>query len=117
MLTEYEARKLQEDMKRELDGSPALVLTSFAGLLIVLAFSLMGSTANPDRESDRASQDAAERRDRPVAAEVTEQFAEESRERFQSPPAAGVARDEVDDEKSDRRAGSFRDSPHAGLIP
>ena len=90
MLTEYEARKLQEDMKRELNGSPALVLGSLAGLLIVLAFGLIGSTANLDRDPDRGSQDAAERRDRPFAAEVTEQSAGGGQERFQSLSATGV---------------------------
>ena len=83
MLTEYEAQKLQEDMKRELNGSPTLVVGSFAGLLIVLAFGLMGSTANLDRDSDGGSQDAAERRDRPIAAEVIEQFSEGRQERLQ----------------------------------
>ena len=93
MLTEYEARKLQEDMKRELNGSPALVLSSFAGLLIVLALGHIGPTTSLDRDSDRGSQDVAEQCDRPVAAEVNEQFDEGSQERFQSLSATGAARD------------------------
>ena len=115
MLTEYEARKLQDDMKRELNGAPALVLSSVAGLLIVLAFGLIGSTTNLDRDSDRGSQDVAERRDRPVAAEVPEQFAEGSQEGIQAVSATGVARDRESLQPRSVNARHSGTSPPASL--
>lgn len=42
MLTEYEAQKLQRNMRQELDPTPGVVLKCAAGLLLVMAFALIG---------------------------------------------------------------------------
>ncbi len=42
MLTQYEASKVQADMRRELEGRPSVLWTCVAGLLIVMAVTLIG---------------------------------------------------------------------------
>lgn len=42
MLTEYEAQKLQRDMRHDLDAAPGVVLKCAAGLLLVVVLSLIG---------------------------------------------------------------------------
>jgi hypothetical protein len=44
MLTEYEAAKLQRDMRRELEGTTGAVLKSVIGLLVVVLLAVLGST-------------------------------------------------------------------------
>lgn len=46
MLTRYETRKLQRDMKHELDATPAAVLKCAAGLLIFVALAVVGSVTD-----------------------------------------------------------------------
>ncbi|HEV7802000.1 MAG TPA: hypothetical protein VGP15_13065 [Burkholderiales bacterium] len=43
MLTEYEARKLQADMRRELEGSPAALWKCAAGLVVVIVMVIVGA--------------------------------------------------------------------------
>lgn len=43
MLTEYQAQKLQRDMRQELDATPGVLLKCAAGLLLVMVLALIGS--------------------------------------------------------------------------
>jgi hypothetical protein len=65
MLSEYEAARLQRDMRAELDGATGALLKSVVGLLVVVLLALFG--AQPDLRNDTAfgevgAQAAAERR-------------------------------------------------------
>lgn len=92
MLTEYEARKLQEDMKRELNSAPGVVAKCAAGLLIIVALALFGSRGGVQR--DFAGDTAAAVQDPPSqhseAAPIAEsgKVMEERRKGFQSQPPA-----------------------------
>ena len=61
MLTEYEASKLQRDMRHELEGTTGAVLKSVIGLLVVVFLALIGSTFDlrEDAGSPQASARAA----------------------------------------------------------
>lgn len=48
MLTEYEARKLQEDMKRELNAGPGTVMRYGVFMLLVVGLAVIGT---PGKES------------------------------------------------------------------
>lgn len=52
MLTEYEATKLQRDMRHELDGTTSAVLKSVIGLLVVVLLAVLGSTVDFRQEND-----------------------------------------------------------------
>lgn len=49
MMTEYEARKLQHDMRRELGATPAAVWKCAAALLILVAVATVGSVTDLGR--------------------------------------------------------------------
>ena len=51
MVSEYEARKLQQDSKRELDATPATVWKCAAGLVGVVILALLGTANEPLRDS------------------------------------------------------------------
>lgn len=51
MLTQYEARKLQQDMKRELDATPAAVWKCAAGLMLFVALAVAGSFTDLGRDA------------------------------------------------------------------
>ena len=63
MLTEYEAQKLQLDMRQELDATPRVVLKCAAGVLFLVALALFGFETDPrhDVASDVASAPRAAR--------------------------------------------------------
>lgn len=54
MLTQYEAAKLQRDMRRELDGTTGALLKSVVGLLVVVMLALLGPTLDRPRVADAA---------------------------------------------------------------
>jgi hypothetical protein len=57
MLTQYEATKLQRDMRHELEGTTHAVLKSVIGLLVVVLLAVLGSTL--DLREDTGSQASA----------------------------------------------------------
>ena len=65
MLTEYEASKLQRDMRHELDGTTGAVVKSIIGLLVVVLLALLGSTL--DLREDTGSPQASARADAVMA--------------------------------------------------
>lgn len=48
MLTEYEAQKLRQDMRKELNAGPGMVLTCAVCLLVVAALALIGAPAGAE---------------------------------------------------------------------
>ena len=98
MLTEYEARKLQEDirnefMRKELHGVSSMMLMSAAGLVIVLALGVIGSRADVQRDAAYGSRDVAEQHDRHAPAAQPSQPAERGRERLDPQHVTRVSRD------------------------
>ncbi|MDB5922554.1 MAG: hypothetical protein JWN13_1490 [Betaproteobacteria bacterium] len=55
MISEYEARKLQRDLRSELNATPAAVWRCAAGLLVLVVLTLVGIEfgLQPDSESTR----------------------------------------------------------------
>jgi hypothetical protein len=51
MLTEYESRKLQQEMSRELDATPAAVWKCAAGLVMFVALVIAGSVTDLSRDA------------------------------------------------------------------
>lgn len=95
MLTEYEVQKLQRDMKQELDATSGVVLRCAAGLLVVVALSLIGFGIDLQRDAAPAANRAAMRpHDRASIAE-TRKVLEERRKRFESRPPLPAVRDSV----------------------
>jgi hypothetical protein len=92
MLSEYEARKLQEDMKRELNTGPATVIRYGVLMLLIVGLAWTGTPSNdavgrdsaapaPQASADRVRHSRAafeERRQRFIAAYPDSQIARES---------------------------------------
>lgn len=51
MLTEYEVRKLQHDMKQELNAGPGVVLKCAVMLLLIIGLAWIGAPAGRDSRS------------------------------------------------------------------
>lgn len=91
MLSEYEARKLQEDMKRELNAGPGTVIRYGVFMLLVVGLAVIGT---PSRES--AGRNVASPMAQAGAAKFSHSRAafEERRQRhIQANPDAQIARD------------------------
>jgi hypothetical protein len=52
MLTEYEARKLQHEMRHELEGPTDVVWKCALGLVVLALVAILGSIATIDPSSD-----------------------------------------------------------------
>ena len=52
MVTEYEARKLQHDLRSELDATPADVWKCAAGLLVIVMVTLVGTQVGLQQDGE-----------------------------------------------------------------
>jgi hypothetical protein len=91
MLSEYEARKLQDDMKRELNAGPGTVIRYGVFILLVVGLAIFGTPSKQSVDRNVAS---------PVAQAGAAPFShsmvafEERRQRFiQANPDAQIARE------------------------
>lgn len=55
MLTEYEARKLQHDMKQELNAAPGVVLKCVVMLLLIIGLAWIGASSEDPAGRDSPS--------------------------------------------------------------
>lgn len=59
MLTEYEAQKLQHEMRKELNAAPGVVFRCAAGLLIVVGLAMIGARTEIVNDSTTTASNAA----------------------------------------------------------
>jgi hypothetical protein len=64
MLTEYEARKLQHEMRHELEGPTDVVWKCALGIVVLALVAILGSIATIDRSSDDLAKQNAQTAER-----------------------------------------------------